>query len=49
MRGYSANGNFKKALKHANAALKNVPKGDTINTPALKAAIKKLEKKQDIN
>lgn len=27
MRGYSANGDFKKALKHAKAALKNVPKG----------------------
>jgi len=49
MRGYSANGDFKKALKHAKAALKNIPKGDNRNGPALQAAIKKLEKKEDVN
>lgn len=49
MRGYSAVGNYKKAIKHANAALKNVPKGDSLNTNSLKAAIKKLEQNKDIN
>lgn len=49
MRGYSAVGNYKKAIKHAKAALKNVPKGDNLNTNALKSAIKKLEQNKDIN
>lgn len=49
MRGYSALGNYSKALKYAKAALKNVPKGDALNTNGLKANIKKLEKKEDVN
>lgn len=48
-RGYSANGDFKNALKYLKIAQKNVPQGDTINPPVIEANIKKLENKEDIN
>lgn len=48
-RGYSANGDFKNALKYLKVAQKNVPQGDTINPSAIEANIKKLENKEDIN
>ena len=41
MRGYSANGNIKKALEHARLALPQAP--DDINRKNLEASIKTLE------
>lgn len=46
-RGYSANGNYKKAMKHAEKALKNAP--DERNKKSLTAALEKLKKNEDIN
>ncbi|MEQ9262273.1 MAG: DUF2911 domain-containing protein [Owenweeksia sp.] len=46
-RGYAANGEYKKALKHARAALEKAP--DKLNEDNLTAAIEKLENNQDIN
>ena len=48
-RAYSANGDYKKAIKHLQVALKNVPAGDTVNPPLIKENIEKLKKGQDIN
>lgn len=46
-RGYSAVGNYKSALKHAKIAYEEAP--DQGNKDAMKAAVEKLEKGQDIN
>jgi tetratricopeptide (TPR) repeat protein len=46
-RAYSAEGNFKKALEHANIAAKKAP--DEQNKKNLEGLIKKLEAGQDIN
>ncbi|MEL6672706.1 MAG: DUF2911 domain-containing protein [Bacteroidota bacterium] len=48
-RGYSAMGEYKKAIKHAKLALENVPQGDNINGPSLEAMIEKLSKGEDVN
>lgn len=48
-RGYSAMGDFDKALAHAKLALANVPEGDAVNKQSLEAAIKQLEAGKDIN
>jgi tetratricopeptide (TPR) repeat protein len=46
-RGYSANGDYKKALKHAKKAFDKAP--DERNKNSLTAAIEKLKKNEDIN
>ena len=46
-RGYSANGDYKKALKHLKLALGRVP--DAGNKAAIETNILKLEKGEDIN
>ena len=48
-RGYSATGDYKKALKYLKLALTNVPANDTQNPPIIEANIKKLENGEDIN
>ncbi|WP_258099244.1 DUF2911 domain-containing protein [Marinoscillum pacificum] len=48
-RGYSAVGDYKKAIKYLEEALKKVPPGDTLNPPIMKENIEKLKKGQDIN
>ena len=47
MRGYSANGDFKNALKYAKAALLQAP--DKANKDALEASVKTLTEGKDIN
>ena len=47
MRGYSANGDFKNALKYAKAALPQAP--DKINKDDIEKFIKMLEEGKDIN
>lgn len=47
MRGYSANGDFKNALKYAKAGLAQAP--DKPNKDAIEGFIKKLEEGKDIN
>ena len=49
MRGYSAKGNYEKALKYAEAALKNVPEGDLLNLENIRSSIQRLKQNQDIN
>ncbi|MEZ4883310.1 MAG: DUF2911 domain-containing protein [Chitinophagales bacterium] len=46
-RGYSALGEYDKALEHCKIALERAP--DKLNKDSLVAAIEKLEKKQDMN
>ncbi len=46
-RGYSANGDYKKALKHAEMALNNAP--NEPNKQNIQGAIEKLKKNEDIN
>lgn len=46
-RGYSATGEFDKALKHARIAYERAP--DQLNKDSLREAIEKLERKEDIN
>ncbi len=46
-RGYSANGNYSKATKHAEMALKKAP--NQLNKDSLEAAIEKLKNKEDMN
>lgn len=46
-RGYAANGEYQKALKHAQLALEKAP--DQVNQDNLKASIEKLKKNEDIN
>lgn len=46
-RGYSATGDYSKALKHAEMALTVAP--DQLNKDNLEASIKKLKNKEDIN
>jgi hypothetical protein len=46
-RGYSANGRYKDALKHAKLALAQAP--DDLNKQSLAAGIKKLEEGKDMN
>ncbi|HVE71455.1 MAG TPA: DUF2911 domain-containing protein [Thermoanaerobaculia bacterium] len=46
-RGYSANGRYQDALKHAKLALAQAP--DDINKRSLEAGIKKLEEGKDMN
>ena len=48
-RGYSATGDYKKALKYLKVALTKVPENDSQNPPIIKANIKKLEAGEDIN
>jgi len=48
-RGYSANSDYKKALKYLKLALANIPANDTQNPPIIEANIKKLENGEDIN
>ena len=48
-RGYSATGDYKKALKYLKIALTKVPENDTQNPPIIEANIKKLEAGEDIN
>lgn len=48
-RGYSANGDYKSALKHAKLALNNVPANDNLNKGNLENVIKLLEEGKDIN
>ncbi len=47
MRGLSANGDYKGALKHAKIALTQAP--DQLNKASLEQAIIKLQNKEDIN
>ncbi|MBI1192385.1 MAG: DUF2911 domain-containing protein [Bacteroidetes bacterium] len=47
MRGLSATGDYKNALKHAKLALEQAP--DPLNKSSLEQAIKKLENNQDVN
>jgi len=47
MRGLSATGDYKNALKHAKLALEQAP--DPLNKSTLEQAIIKLENKQDVN
>jgi hypothetical protein len=47
MRGYSANGDFKNALKYAKLAQGQVP--DKANASTLEGFVKMLEEKKDIN
>jgi thioredoxin-like negative regulator of GroEL len=47
MRGYSANGDFKNALKYANAALPQA--SDKTNRDAIEGFIKMLKDGKDIN
>lgn len=46
-RGYSATGNYKTAIKHAEMALAKAP--DKVNKDSLEASIKKLKNEEDIN
>lgn len=46
-RGYSALGNYKKALAYMKAALRQAP--DNMNKTSVEGMIKKLEAKQDVN
>ena len=48
-RGYSASGDFKKALKYLKLAKANIPAGDTQNGPLIDQNIEKLERGEDIN
>lgn len=48
-RGYSAVGDYKKALKHAKLAQNNVPEGDQVNAASLVSMIERLAKGEDIN
>jgi predicted Zn-dependent protease len=46
-RGYSAVGDYTKALKHAKLAANEAP--DKLNKDTMMAAVEKLQKKEDIN
>jgi tetratricopeptide (TPR) repeat protein len=46
-RGYSANGDYKQALKYAKLAANEAP--DPLNKKSMEDAVKKLEQNQDIN
>jgi hypothetical protein len=46
-RGYSAVGDYSKALKHARLAANEAP--DKLNKDTMLSAIEKLQKNQDIN
>ena len=48
-RGYSAQGQYKKALKHAKLAQQNVPEGDALNAGSVAAMIEKLQRNEDVN
>ena len=48
-RAYSANGDYKQALKYLQLAKKNIPAGDTINPPIIDQNIEKLKNGEDIN
>ena len=48
-RGYSATGDYKKAIKYLEIALTKVPANDTVNPPVMQANIEKLKKGEDIN
>ena len=48
-RGYSAVGDYQKALKHAKLAQNNVPEGDQLNKGSVENMIVKLGKNEDIN
>lgn len=48
-RGYSAVGDYKKALKHAKLAEENIPEGDTVNPASIASMIEKLGKDEDVN
>jgi len=48
-RGYSAQGKYKKALKHARMAQDNVPEGDRLNASSVASMIEKLGRGEDVN
>ncbi|MEQ9229952.1 MAG: DUF2911 domain-containing protein [Cyclobacteriaceae bacterium] len=48
-RGYSANGDYKNAIKYLKIAKTKVPAGDTLNGPIIDQNIEKLKKGEDIN
>ncbi|MEZ4685334.1 MAG: hypothetical protein R3B47_04500 [Bacteroidia bacterium] len=48
-RGYSAVGEYQKALKYAKLAQKNVPEGDQLNKGSVEDMIAKLGRNEDIN
>ncbi|WP_421877582.1 DUF2911 domain-containing protein [Marinoscillum sp.] len=48
-RGYSAVGDYKKAIKYLEIALTKVPANDTMNPPIIRANLDKLKKGEDIN
>ena len=48
-RGYSAKGEYKKALQHAQIALTRVPEGDNLNKSSVENAIELLKSGKDIN
>lgn len=49
MRGYSAMGEYEKAIEYAEKAKENVPEGDHLNGPALERSIEQLKKGEDVN
>ncbi|MFK7970918.1 MAG: DUF2911 domain-containing protein [Bacteroidia bacterium] len=49
VRGYSAVGDYKKALKYAKMAKENVPANDSVNKQSIDSMIEKLAKGEDIN
>jgi len=48
-RGYSAVGDYKKAIKFLELAKKNLPEGDVVNGPFIEQNLEKLKKGEDIN
>lgn len=49
MRGYSAVGDYEKAIEYGEKALENVPAGDHLNGPAIQANLERLARGEDIN
>ncbi|NVK04318.1 MAG: DUF2911 domain-containing protein [Flavobacteriia bacterium] len=49
MRGYSALGEYDKAIEFGEKAKENVPEGDHLNGPAIEANIERLRNGEDIN
>lgn len=48
-RGYSAIGDYAKALEYLEKAKENIPEGDLLNPPAIEANLEKLRAGEDIN
>lgn len=49
MRGYSAVGDYDKAVEYGEKALENVPEGDNLNGPAIQANLERLRNGENIN